>query len=93
MHMLHTRRKAEIEILSTAKLIQPPRLFHDKLDGAQPKDTIARQTSPLLDYLLKKIMDFVDTASCKAWHRSSSDGPAVLFGTKGNRFEYFVLAM
>jgi len=65
MHMLHTRRKAEIEILSTAKLIQPPRLFH-KLDGPQPTDTVAQQTSPLLDYLLNKIVDFVDThASCK----------------------------
>lgn len=57
MHMLHTRRKAEIEILSTAKPIQQPRYLHGDIDG------ISRQTSPLLDYLLDKISDFVHVYS------------------------------
>jgi len=51
MHMLHNRRKAEIEILSTAK---PQRRLWTLMDGP------TQQLPPLLDYLLDKISDFVD---------------------------------
>lgn len=64
MHMLHTRRKAEIEILSTAKLVQPRRIFHHArdmdIDTDTDMDKIAQQTSPLLEYLLDKISAFID---------------------------------
>jgi hypothetical protein len=54
--MLHTRRKAEIEILSTAKRYRPRQA--PVLLSASGID--ARESSPLLDYLLDKIADFVD---------------------------------
>jgi len=56
--MLHNRRKAEIEIISTAKIKPQVRQaeFLLSLDG----HVQATRSTPLLDYLLDKISDFVD---------------------------------
>ena len=63
MHMLHNRRKAEIEIISTSKP-QQPRMPSPvvRLHSRNTKDggSAAQQTSPFLDYLLDKISDFVE---------------------------------
>jgi hypothetical protein len=63
MHMLHNRRKAEIEIISTAKPERQTEILHSmvvKLQSRNAKDGPAQQTPPLLDYLLDKISDYVD---------------------------------
>jgi hypothetical protein len=60
MHMLHTRRKAEIEIISTAKSFRPLFEFPSMtgMDG-QALHTASR-SPPLLVYMLDKISNFVD---------------------------------
>lgn len=56
--MLHTRRKAEIEILSTAQVApraQGTGLMHTDMTQARNSDTNGKGSPPLLDYLLGKI--------------------------------------
>jgi len=59
MHMLHNRRKAEIEILTTAKLRRKRQLLHPTTIES-PWMSKEGPVSPLLDYLLDKISDFVN---------------------------------
>jgi len=68
MYMLHNRRKAEIEILSTAKPSQRRRLQAAEVLLSTSESTSVRsrwisKDSPLLDYLLDKISDFVDACA------------------------------
>lgn len=56
-HMLHTRRKAEIEILSTAKPLPPPAQEMPKWSSS------VSGAPPLLEYLLEKILAFVDACA------------------------------
>jgi hypothetical protein len=64
MHMLHNRRKAEIEIISTAKVKPQARhaeVFLSRHTMNRPVQKMTRSPAyPLLDYLLDKISDFVD---------------------------------
>lgn len=57
MHMLHSRRKAEIEIISSSKPLQQPHRGKPMDFGIQ--DDFQR-TYPLLNYLLEKIIAFID---------------------------------
>jgi len=65
MHMLHKRCKAEIEIISTAKVKPEARhaeVLLSRYRMNQPmQQMIKSQAYPLFDYLLDKITDFVDS--------------------------------
>jgi hypothetical protein len=62
MHMLHTRRKAEIEIISTVAK-KPQQRQVEVLHSTSMSVNLSKNgpaSHPLLDYLLDKILDFVD---------------------------------
>jgi hypothetical protein len=65
MYMLYNRRKAEIEIISTAKVkpqAQRTKVLLSRHMMNRPVQQMTRSpTHPLLDYLLDKISDFVDS--------------------------------
>jgi hypothetical protein len=66
MHMLHTRRKAEIEILSTAKPQERQgqgEVLRQTMTMMMADKTrwISKDWPPLLDYLLDKISGFMNT--------------------------------
>jgi len=62
--MLHNRCKAEIEIISTAKVKPQARRAEVLLSRYTTNGPVQQMTRspayPLLDYLLNKISDFVD---------------------------------
>ncbi|KAF7983767.1 hypothetical protein HWV62_18966 [Athelia sp. TMB] len=66
-HMLHTRRKAEIEILSTAQVAPRAQgtglVMHTDMTQVRNSDTNGKVTPPLLHYLLGKISRCVANAT------------------------------